>query len=98
MFVAATGVRKKDGSCRYVALESRVVGLYSGRLPLAEHLDFRQFFQFFAQADPAFYKPAGRIILNIPGRIGFSESKRLIGGTLLAFLWSSSLAWLRCSR
>ncbi len=59
MFVAATSVRKKDGSCRYVALESRVVGLYSGRLPLAEHLDFRQFFQFFAQANPALSKTSG---------------------------------------
>jgi len=57
--VAATGVRKKDGSCGYVALESRVVGLYSGRLPFAEHLDVRQFFRFFAQADPALSKTSG---------------------------------------
>jgi len=59
MFVAATGVRKKDGSCGYVALESRVVGLYSGRLPFAEHLDIRQFFLFFAQTDPALSKTGG---------------------------------------
>jgi len=59
VFVAATGVRKKDGSCRYVALESRVVGLYAGRQPFAEHLDFRQFFLFFAQADPALSKTSG---------------------------------------
>ena len=69
MFVAAAGVGKKDGSCRYVALESGVVGLYSGRLPFAENFDFRQFFQFFAQADPAFSKPSGPIILNIPGSV-----------------------------
>jgi len=85
VFVAAAGVRKKDGSCGYVALESRVVGLYSGRLPFAEHLDFRQFFLFFAQADPALSKPADSIILNIPGRICLSESKRLIGGTISPF-------------
>ena len=59
MFVAATSVRKKDGSCRDVALESRVVGLYSSRLPFAEHLDIRQFFRFFAQADPALSKTSG---------------------------------------
>src|SRR5438270_3778389 len=59
MFVATTRVRKKDGSCRYVALESRVVGLYSGRHPFAEHLDVRQFFLFFAQADPALSKTRG---------------------------------------
>ena len=59
MLVAATCVRKKDGSCGYVPLESRVVGLYSGRLPFAEYLDIRQFFRFFAQADPALSATSG---------------------------------------